>query len=681
MRVSVVAERPAARVETPQRPRTWSVPLPGLIALAVSLGLTLALYGSSLRAGIMFDAALDLPRATNRTWFEVLTSAGPSPYFRPVTLLLWKVCYALLGRNDFVILHALSLACHALCGWLVYQLGRRLLDAPTGLVAAALFVWFPLSYQVVGFVDSLFHSLAALWVLVAGVLYWDARRRHDGRRMAGALVCGGLALFTHEGTAALLTPAVFGLEVLHRWRPRPQEVANQPPELAAVPPKTQAVGVSISGMWRWPAVFAAETTAFGLVWLAAPRWASTPKLDVPSLKLNVAYFVQALGYPLTMLLGHLPRWADGDVSEVLIVSGGAVAILLALARARGRLATAGFVLLWFGAAVLMPAALLPWPNYVIDAPRLLYTASAGIALLWAAALTPLRPRGLLGAVALVAILAESWAFGSIRERMLDQGAAIVRQIVDTAAQAGSEAGRIYVNVPAFLGPTTPDFLLGHSGVTMLPDYFGLDLEVAAATGRTLPIQSISYDDLARPWDEAYGLQGRHGGLAEATAAIAQGGGVYVTRFDPGTIRLEYEGQVGAGGSPPVVARFGDWAALSSAQAAVEGDTVVVRLTWLALRRAPADYTVFMHVVGDAPAPLAQSDGYPIAGLLPPREWPAGSGVEDVRRIPFPASARGKPLRVLIGLYDRARPDTRATAVDAAGAQLADGSYVIAIPAR
>ncbi|MFI5268246.1 MAG: hypothetical protein ACHQ7M_12800, partial [Chloroflexota bacterium] len=122
-----------------QRPGEGTRFLFRLLPWLVCLGLTLAVYGSSLHAGIMFDAALDLPRATERSWLEVLTSAGASPYYRPITLLLWKACYSILGRNDFVLLHALSLASHAICGWLVYQLGKRLVDAPAGLVAAALF--------------------------------------------------------------------------------------------------------------------------------------------------------------------------------------------------------------------------------------------------------------------------------------------------------------------------------------------------------------------------------------------------------------------------------------------------------------------------------------------------------------------------------------------------------------
>lgn len=650
MRVSLLTEPLAGQLDAPAardsgQVRWW---LPWIVCV----GLTLLAYGSSLRAGIMFDAALDLPRATNRSWLEVLTSAGASPYYRPLTLLLWKACYALLGRNDFVVLHALSLAAHSVCGWLVYQLARRLVDDAAGLAAAALFVLFPLSYQVVGFIDSLFHSLVALWVLAAAVLYWDARANGSRGRLAASLACGALALLTHESAAALLTPAVLGLECLHPGR----RTGN---------PR----------WWVWPAAFAAETAAFVGVWLAVPRWPSTPKLDLPSLQLNLVYFFQAIGYPLTMLLGHLPTWASA-VNETLIVCTFVLAGLMAMALASRRLAPAGFALVWFTAALALSALLLPWPNYVIDAPRLVYTASVGIALLWSAALSSRR---LLGTLAILAVLAESFVFVNLRERLLDQGAAVVRQVIDTASQAGPDAGRTYVNVPAFLGPKATDFLLGHSGVTMLPDYFGLDLEVAAATGRELPIQSLSYDDLARPWDEAYGLQGRHGGLAEATAAVAKGGGVYVTRFDPAAIRLEYEGRVSSAALGPQLARFGSWAALDGASAHLTGSTLTLQLEWQTLAKAPGDYTVFAHVVGNAPQPLAQSDGYPIAGLLPPRNWPVGATVVDVRRIDVPASAEGRQLEVLVGLYDRAQATNRAPAVDAAGRRLPGDA--IAIPIR
>lgn len=631
--------------------RGWRGTSVEALAWLVCIGLTMAAYGSSLQAGIMFDAALDLPRATQRSWLELLTSAGASPYFRPVTLVLWKACYQLLGHNNFTVLHGLSLASHIVCGWLVYQLGRRLIGEAAGLLAATLFVLFPLSYQVVAFVDSLFHSLAALWLLAAAVLYFDARRLASRRRMIGALVCGALTLLTHEGTAVLLLPTIIGMELFaKRAAPKPQGS-------------------------RWPAAFAVELAAFVALWLAVPRWPTNPHLDLPSLQLNTIYFLQATAYPVTMLLGHLPRWGGGDATEVLLLTAAVLAALLGISAVRGRLRVALYGCAWFSAAVIVPALLLPWPNYVIDAPRLLYGASAGIALLWAAALAPSRlGLSILPAVLLLIALAESWSFLAIRERFLDQGAAVVRQLLATADQGG----RVYVNLPAFFGPKDPDFLLGHSGVTMLPDYFGIDLEVAAASGKRLPVESLAYDDLASPWTDAYGFQGRRATPAQAAPTVAKGGGVYVTRYAPSAVSLDYVGRVdpARGPSSTLLARFGNWAAVEQARVTVQGDTLAVHLVWRTLAKAPGDYTAFIHVVGDGSVPLVQSDGYPIAGLLPPRDWPVGAVVDDERRIPLPPQAGERPLRVLVGLYDRASPTTRARAVNVDGIPLPDDALSV-----
>src|SRR5581483_2576018 len=113
-----------------------------------------------------------------------------------------------------------------------------------------------------------------------------------------------------------------------------------------------------------------------------------------------------------------------------------------------------------------------------------------------------------------------------------------------------------------------------------------------------------------------------------------------------------------------------------AQASVEDGALVLRLEWQALAPAPGDYTVFVHLTGDTPAPLLQSDGYPLAGLLPPRDWRAGEAIIDERRLTIPRSLRGRPLHVLVGLYDRAAPDTRAPAIGPDGTRLPNDAVAI-----
>lgn len=215
---------------------------------------------------------------------------------------------------------------------------------------------------------------------------------------------------------------------------------------------------------------------------------------------------------------------------------------------------------------------------------------------------------------------------------------------------------------------------------MFPDYFGLDLEVAGATGAQLPISSLADDELAQPWGVAYGLQGQHVSPDQAATAVNGGGGVYISRFEPHQYRLEYAGGVDKLSPSPAapLARFGNWAALEGAAAQIRNGVLRVDLRWQALAPAPSDYTVFVHVSGDQPQPLFQSDGYAIGGLLPPRSWAAGSLINDVRSISVPSSVSNEHLRVLVGLYDRAAPTTRATATSSSGSRWTDDAVEIAV---
>jgi hypothetical protein len=668
-------------------------------------GLTLAAYGTSLGAGLMFDAAVDLPRASDRALIDVLTSAGASPYYRPVTLLVWKALYTLFGRNDGVALHALSLASHAVCGWLVYQLVLRLLDRWSALAAAALFTLFPLSYQVVAFVDSVFHSLATMFALCAVVLYLDWRRLGRPGRVAFALASGGLALFTHESAIALLA-IVPGLEALVLWpRSRSREALLPSPGGKPLPDRGLQPGVAAEaagsrrrdggsepsgplkatrgsrsdgecqangpfetaqgGRWKQPLVgigaLYGVAAMFGAVWLLVPRWPSNIRLDATDIRLNGLYFAQGLAAPAAMVFGHF-----GLALVCVLTAAG----LLAVCVARRRLRVGLLALTWFAAATLPACVLLPWPNYVIDAPRLLYLASPGIALLWAAALAPASWASAIGGAATVAVLGQSWLFVAERERLVEQGGAVVQQVVDTA-RAG---GRVYVNVPAFIGPRTEDLPLGHYGVTMLPDYFGLDLPIAVATRQHWPIQSVAVDDLLRPWDAAYAPQGKRTDLAGAEAAIRQGGGVYVTQFLPGRIRLAFAGELGSNNAAAPKARFGGWADLLSAKAGLNGQTVTLDLTWRAAAPAPADYTVFVHAVGPDGSLVGQADGYPIGGLYPPNGWRPGDAVDDRREF----TLTGKASEIQVGLYDRANATARAAASDGSGQALPDDTFRLAL---
>lgn len=629
--------------------------------------MTLLAYTPALGAGFMYDDPLDLPRATTRSVLEILANPGASSYYRPLPLLIWHLLHALLGRNDPVLLHGLSLLCHVVSGWLVYQLGRRLLERGTGLVAAALFLWYPPSYQAVGFVNVFFHTLAAAWVLAATVLYWDYRLTHDRRRLVLALVCGALGLLSHESAVTLL-PIAVAVELL----------------------------LVLQGRIHWPGLqpllFGAEVGVYIVIWLLMPRLPVHSDEGPASIRSNALYFLQGLTTPISAQLGYFPR-LGGETTTLLIAGGLTLASLAALLWARRRILVGAFGAIWFVAAVAPPWLLLPWESYVSNAPRLLYLASAGMALIWAAALTPPRgshrrwpptsarwfPQVALPTLALAFILATSLRFVHAREAAQTQGAEIVAQVIDTAKQNGPSAHATYVNVPSFLTPREPGFLFGHWGITMVPQYvFELGFVVYVAEAVKPPLSSVAYSVLAQNWEHFFGPHGFEQDLQGLQASFRAGGPVYVTRYEPGRPRLEFVGRLDASAAPPGthLGRFADWAVLEAAAAQTAGNRLTVRLIWRATGRPPGDYTVFVHILDSSGVPIAQVDGYPIGSMFPPLAWRPGDRVEDVRAVTVAPGATA--ATVLVGLYDRASPLVRARALGPDGNSLPDNAVRILV---
>ena len=83
-----------------------------------------------------------------------------------------------------------------------------------------------------------------------------------------------------------------------------------------------------------------------------------------------------------------------------------------------------------------------------------------------------------------------------------------------------------------------------------------------------------------------------------------------------------------------------------------------------------DYTVFVHLLDDAGAVVAQLDGPPNDGLSPTTIWRAGDVIRDVRPLPDGAT------RALVGLYDPATGQ-RLPATQA-GQPLPDNAYTISL---
>ncbi|MBN1659255.1 MAG: hypothetical protein JXA93_12680 [Anaerolineae bacterium] len=138
-----------------------------------------------------------------------------------------------------------------------------------------------------------------------------------------------------------------------------------------------------------------------------------------------------------------------------------------------------------------------------------------------------------------------------------------------------------------------------------------------------------------------------------------------------------EQPVPAGDVQPVDIRFEGGVALDGYRWQLEGDEIVLRLRWHTETPLDADYTVFVHLVeaGGGGAPLSQGDAPPVGGRWPTYLWLPGIAVDDMHRVPLPASLAPGAYDLLVGLYD---PETGTRLPLAAGG---DAVRIQAIPIR
>ncbi|MBI2953837.1 MAG: hypothetical protein HYY30_05955 [Chloroflexi bacterium] len=643
-----------------------------LVPLLASVALTYVLYGPSISYGFMFDDPLDLPRASGRSYLSILTSAGESSYYRPLILAVWKSLYDVFGRNDGPILHILVLASHAINGFLTYLIGSRLSGRIGGYMSALLFVSFPLSYQAVGNVNAFFHPLVTTFLLASVALYWRWREMGSARPLAVAIVCAVLAVFTHEYGVVVVALIVMAEAywLLSQGLRRPSPVVS---------------------------VFAGILVGFLAVWWLIPKWQHGWELDPASLGLNLLYFSQGLFYPIAS------RLADWQVSPftpliwegvkgwsamamVAVFGGSTLAAMAAIHRLSRGMLSLGFALAWFAIGVL-PAVLSLSFSYVIDGPRLFYLSSVGISLAWGGMLSaPFRWRtralkvssGLLSLGLVGLIVAQSALFIQERDALFVEGAKLVRNLAATAADP-RRPGRTYVNFPSWFALKRPDYLLGHTGVIMVPYYISLGRVVYIQNGEQPEIEPLVYDVVAREWDHNYAAHGIKVGLDGLEGAFRKGGGVYATRFYSGSLEIEYVGgilqQEAEARDGRYVADFGGWGRLEAAETRLDRDVVDLTLRWSAQARPARDYTMFVHVYGADGKPVAQGDGYAIGEMFPPQRWRRGDVIEDRRRVSLPRVLPTGTYPVAVGLYDRQNGE-RAPASDADGKRYRDDVVII-----
>jgi hypothetical protein len=81
-----------------------------------------------------------------------------------------------------------------------------------------------------------------------------------------------------------------------------------------------------------------------------------------------------------------------------------------------------------------------------------------------------------------------------------------------------------------------------------------------------------------------------------------------------------------------------------------GESVNLRLVWVADQPIDQNYTVFVHLVGADGKPLAQADRAPEDGFYPTSAWAVGELVADNYAISIPSEAPSGDYKLRVGLY-------------------------------
>lgn len=132
----------------------------------------------------------------------------------------------------------------------------------------------------------------------------------------------------------------------------------------------------------------------------------------------------------------------------------------------------------------------------------------------------------------------------------------------------------------------------------------------------------------------------------------------------GTWSLEGWVEVGDEGDTafPVPARLGGWALPAVAK---RGDSLDVHLTWNALGKLDAYYSVFVKLLDGEGNAIASWDGEPRNGELPTLLWVPGESIEDVVTLKVPADAPPGEYAAVAGMY-RAEDLARCLLLDGEG---------------
>jgi len=385
----------------------------------------------------------------------------------------------------------------------------------------------------------------------------------------------------------------------------------------------------------WPALFLALLIAQLAFWrLAWTGEAVVHHLTAADLIENSSFVVQGLAFPSAWLVQAALSPAAGEAVAVLWVVGAATAALLvwsALRHGRGK-----GLLLGLGWFVIAAVPALVARRGIADAPRFLYPAAAGIALVWATSLGGwLRRSGrwisVAVAVIIVALLGgASLSYVGVGMRLYEMAGDV---LWDAVSAVESEQPVLLVNLPMRLTPAARVFPLGFEGfIPLTPEITAGDL-VYVHTGLRDAADAAAFGiaQVDAPESYRYEVFGRWAGWGELAPGIRRASTAYLTRYYSDRILLVEAGGPDAADRGEVLARFGDSLSLLGIDGSCDaGGLVQLTARWRVEAEVPAYVTVFVHLIDRNEALAAQADGMPLLGMLPFWIWEPGEVFRDER---------------------------------------------------
>lgn len=606
------------------------------LALGLSFGLTLLVYWPVLGYSYFLDDAFDLTRTEEESFWSLLIRPLPHyVYYRPVPFILWKAIYELTGSYDPFLLHAIPVVAHALSGWLLFLLLRRVTGSLWSLLPAALFLLYPFSYQAVAILGTLVHTLVTVQILAALLLWYDGRMQNSPIRLALAGVIAVLALWTHEYGAAIF-PLMAAIEGL-LWL---QDRIRRPTLWLLLPLVAELVYLRL-----WFTI-------------DKPEHDHITNADIVH---NAGFWLQGFAYPFSRQTYWLTDLFGGNPLRLVLFFSLAGILLACAAYALGRRYWLPLVALSFGGVVFLPAVATLTYEYMQNGPRLLYIVAPACAAFWG--LLPLirfpnrRATIIWRATTLVlalVIAVQSVLFIQRRLVMFDHGTQVANGVI-ALGEKYPDGSLLFINVPSWFAPKNQEFPRGHLGVQVEPDYIGLERLIYAGSGEQVQVESRSLAPDVSGW--LYHFQ-PHGGPIdhnEIDARLREGAVLALADLYQDSLAVREPGSLQPGQPAPAnrIASFGDALWLLDAELSRDGDLHTMTSRWYADRQLEADYQLWVQLRTAAGVVIAERKDYALRGMSPPRLWQPGDLIEDRLVLDLSGTRRTDDLEVWVALVNTA----------------------------